>query len=302
MSSSETNGAKIPPRIEVNVRDWVLAAPNQSARQLRQAVDITLNAFASMTEYAEACSLKGGILMGLRYGSPRLTADIDLSLGRLPNPEDPDDIRAHLDASFDFIAYERGHPEMKLRVGTIKRLPKNKFDSAEFPGLGIKVLYANRSNAGQMKRLEAGMGGPSLSLDISFNEPAEELQILSLSEEASIIAYGTAELIAEKFRALLQQVPRKRERRQEPYDIWHITETTQFNDADLALIHRRLLAKSRSRHIEPGAESLENPEVAARASASWNSLELELAAGDLPAFDLCWAATKRLYASLPWEE
>jgi len=288
------------PKVEVNIRDWILAAPNPQARQLRQAIDITLNAFASFDDYAKSCSLKGGVLMGLAYGSPRLTADIDLSLARRPNKEDPNEIKGLLDASFDFIALERGHPDMALKVGTIKRLPKKKFDEADFPGLGVKVLYAHRSNDGQMKRLKAGIGGPALSLDISFNEPAEELQLLSISEEKSILAYGLAELVAEKLRALLQQVPRRRERRQDPYDIWHIVESVALNKEDRELILKRLIEKSESRGITPAPDSMRNPEIARRASARWNSLELELGKGKLPEFAVCWETTITLYESLPW--
>ncbi len=290
------------PEVKVNIRDWILAAPNPQARQLRQAVDITLNAFASFSDYVSTCSLKGGILMGLAYGSPRLTADIDLSLARRPNKDDPEEIKGLLNASFDFIAFERGHPDMALRVGVIKRLPKGKFDESDFPGLGVKVLYAHRNNEGQMRRLEAGMGGPTLSLDISFNEPAEELQLLSLSEESSILAYGRAELIAEKLRALLQQIPRKRERRQDPYDIWHLVENTKITDEDKVIILKRLIAKSESRGIFPSLDSLQNPEISRRASARWSSLELELGKGKLPEFKICWKATVDLYESLPWAE
>ncbi|GLQ21307.1 nucleotidyl transferase AbiEii/AbiGii toxin family protein [Algimonas porphyrae] len=290
------------PRIRVDVRDWILAAPNADARQLRQAVDITLNAIASLDDLAQNCSLKGGILMGLAYGSPRLTADIDLSIGHRPNPKDPEKFRELLDGNFDWIAMERGHPDMALKVGTIRRLPRRKFDEADFPGLGIKILYAHKRNSGQMARLDAGQGGPALSMDISFNEPAKTLQILSLTEEASILAYGLAELIAEKLRALLQQVPRRRERRQDPYDIWHLTQTQKLSEADRALILDRLITKSRSRGIDPQPDSLSNPEVRRRASANWTSLQLELEAGALPPFTICWNATEALYKALPWPQ
>ena len=51
-----------------------------------------------------------------------------------------------------------------------------------------------------------------------------------------ISAYGLTDLIAEKFRALLQQVPRNRYRRQDIYDIAHLIERFALDESELVAI------------------------------------------------------------------
>ena len=49
------------------------------AYQQRQTIEITLNAIAIAAPLDRRMLLKGGILMGLAYDSPRQTTDIDLT-------------------------------------------------------------------------------------------------------------------------------------------------------------------------------------------------------------------------------
>ncbi len=52
-----------------------------------------------------------------------------------------------------------------------------------------------------------------VEIDISFNEPSlKQVQILRLTGEHDLLAYSLVDLIAEKYRAILQQIPRQRRR------------------------------------------------------------------------------------------
>lgn len=77
-----------------------------------------------------------------------------------------------------------------------------------------------------MKRLERGAAPTTVKIDYSFNEASYELQALSLDGEETIQAYGLTDLLAEKLRSIIQQVVRKRNRRQDVYDIWYLLDTS----------------------------------------------------------------------------
>ena len=76
------------PNIEVNITEWidsVKADPIVHAQ--RQITEIILHAIAMTPFLAGRLYMKGGLLMGLGYGSARQTTDIDFSVssGYLPD-------------------------------------------------------------------------------------------------------------------------------------------------------------------------------------------------------------------------
>jgi len=285
--------------IPIDMRGWVMSVPAGVSRRQRQAIEIALNTVASCQEMAESCSLKGGILMGLKYGSPRLTADIDFSITGMPTPETPNEFQKALDALFSYIAVELGHVEIEMRVHSIKKLPKKKFGEASFPGLQLKMTYVDKRNEVQYSAYKKGRPIEIVDMDISFNEPAKNLSILRLSGEREMLAYGLVELLAEKFRSLHQQINRKRNRRQDVYDIWFLSTTIEISDEDLVGILSRLKEKSKSRGIDVTADTFNNPEIMHRAQADWDTQAVEIG-DDLPDFEQCWAEAVALYAKLPW--
>jgi len=289
-----------PVAIEINIRNWVLMAPKGASRRQRQAIDIALNTIATCQNIANKCSLKGGILMGLLYGSPRLTGDIDLSLAEMPTPDTPEEFCAALDAYFEYVAFELGHPNILMRVHSVKRLPKRKFDEATFPGLQLKMTFVDKNNAPQLASFYEGRPIEIIDMDISFNEPAEDLTVLKLSNEREIMAYGLAELIAEKYRALHQQILRKRNRRQDAYDIWYLFGNNEISDDLATHILERLREKSESRGIIIGPETIAHPDIKNRAKADWNTQKVEIGE-ELPDFELCWKSVLELYNLLPWD-
>lgn len=114
----------------------------------------------------------------------------------------------------------------------------------------------------------------------------------------AVRAFTIHELVAEKFRALLQQPVRKRNRRQDVYDIAFLIDDHDFSDDDKATILATLIEKCRSRGIDAKQDSMDNPEIKQRAQADWGTLALEI--GDLPPFDERFASMRNLYVSLPW--
>ncbi len=116
----------------------------------------------------------------------------------------------------------------------------------------------------------------------------------------TVRAYSLLDLIAEKLRALLQQPSRKRNRRQDVYDIASLLKQFALDHAEKTSLLALLREKCRARAIEPDREALSQPDVRERAEKDWDTLGLEI--DELPAFDLCFEAVDGFYRSLPWEE
>ena len=283
---------------KVSVTEWVeRAKADPIAYQQRQTVEITLNAIAMTAPLQDVMFLKGGILMALAYDSPRQTTDIDLTTALASEGDVGDRIRHRLDRMFPRAAATLGYLGLIVKTHSVKRLPKGRFPDAKYPALKLKIASAKRGTT-QERALRKGKTPVVIDMDISFNEPPPQVQVLELTGGQELFAYTLVDLIAEKYRALLQQVPRNRFRRQDVYDLYRLTAHDEIDDAFQARILAAMLAKCQAREIEPTCESLEDPEIKERAGADWQSMELEL--GEVPDFERCFVRVAEFYRDLPW--
>ena len=158
--------------------------------------------------------------MGLVHGSPRQTTDIDLTaVGLQVEDGVGDEIRRLLDSAFPAAAAVLGYPDLVIKTHSVKKRPKGIFKTADFPALQLKIASARRGTP-QEKDLRSGKpAGVLIGVDISFNEPLSEIQVLEMTGGRELLAYSLVDLIAEKYRAMLQQVTRRRQRRQDAYDL-----------------------------------------------------------------------------------
>lgn len=285
--------------IEINVAEWVeRVKANPVAYLQRQATEITLNAIAITAPLKKKLFLKGGVLMGLAYDSPRQTSDIDLTADLVADKDVDVRIQSLLDSAFPRAATALGYADLIVKTHSVKRQPKKIFAEAEFPALKLKIAYAQRGTK-QEKALLEGKTPNVIDVDISFNEPMQQIQILELTGGQELRAYSFTDLIAEKYRAMLQQVPRNRSRRQDVYDLHFLVADGDLDDAVRKQILDSLIEKCRSRHIEPTPQSLGDSEIKKRSGAEWNTMELELA--ELPDFEDCFELVSEFYRSLPWD-
>lgn len=288
------------PRIEIDVPAWVERARNDPvAYRSRQATEIILSAIAASAPLSENLCLKGGVLMGLAYGSPRQTTDIDLSTWFEPTQKNADTIAQTLDRAFPAIAAKLGYAGLAVQVHSVQVEPRRYGFEAEFPALKLKIAYAmagTPSHAAMLERRAADV----VEVDISFNEPLTSLQVLEITGGNELCAYSLTDLIAEKYRAMLQQVIRNRSRRQDVYDLDRLIRGHVFDDEGRAAVHAAFIEKCQARHITPTRESIDDPDVRRRSGADWNSLALEV--DSLPEFGECFDRVRTFYLSLPWEE
>ncbi len=173
--------------LKVDVPAWVERAKSDPVTHLqRQATEVTLNAIALTRPLNEQLVLKGGTLMALVYDSHRQTSDIDLSADRAVEPEIGDEIKELLDASFPRAAAKLGYADIVIKTHSVKKMPNSSiFAEADFPALKIKIAYATRGT-GEEKTMKAGKPiNEMFEIDISFNEPLRQIQILSLDGEGN---------------------------------------------------------------------------------------------------------------------
>lgn len=116
----------------------------------------------------------------------------------------------------------------------------------------------------------------------------------------TILAYSIIDLVAEKYRALIQQKLRNRTRPQDVHDIAHILRGNSFDSSAQKAMYLSLLAKARSRHIEPKRNALHDRETIERARREYATLKLEVPETTLD-FARDYSAIREFYENLPWE-
>ena len=286
-------------RHPVDVAAWVeRAAQDPVAHRQRQAVEIILNAIAMTVPLNTEMYLKGGILLGLAYGSPRQTTDIDLTAAFAADGDMVDRIGTLLNSTLPRAAASLGYADLLVRTQSIRRRPNQIFLQAEFPALKLKIAYARRGT-NEERAFNEGTASNVIDVDISFNEPLNHVQILQLTGGHELYAYGLIDLVAEKYRALLQQIPRNRYRRQDVYDLDVLLPAISAERIAPGDILEALLETCSAHRLYPNRWSLDNTEIKYRAGRDWTTMELEL--DDLPEFEDCYERVAALYRSLPWD-
>lgn len=288
------------PTLEINVAEWVeRAKADPITYQQRQTIEIILNAIAMTASLNSKMVLKGGILVGLAYDSPRQTADIDLTADFTVDSDICDKIRRGLlDSVFPRAAAVLGYVDLVVKTHSIKSQPKGIFQTADFPALDLKITSAKRGTPSEKALREGRPANCIIDINISFNESLHQIQVLELTGGHELLAYGLVDLIAEKLRAVLQQVKRNRRRRQDIYDLDLLIANHEIDQTCRAQILKVLIAKCRSRQIEPTRASFDDPEIRRRSGADWGTLKLEL--GEVPNFEDCFARVADFYRNLPW--
>jgi len=294
-----SNSIEEGKQITVNIGEWIEKARLDPQAYLeRQVTEIFLTALAMTKPFSHEIFLKGGILMGVVYKSPRQTGDVDFTAISEPNMEMAEALKAALNDAFPRAAAKLGYPDLMCNVQSSRYEPSAKmFAKATGPLLALRVGYAKRG-APQERLFRAGTASDVLDVDIAFREPVNAIQIVQLGEGVTIRAYSLLDLIAEKLRALLQQPKRNRNRRQDVYDIASLLENFSLDESEKTDLLAFLYEKCRARDINPDRDALGQLAVRDRAKKDWNTLGLELE--ELPDFDHCFDIVNEFYRSLPW--
>lgn len=277
---------------------WVARAPD-AKRHFREAVHVILTAIGASTALRTQMVMKGGMLMAIRYDSSRFTKDADFSTRDRYAKGDETALLVELDAQL-VLANEQFSYDVLCRRQKAGMRPAR--PGANFPTLGLSIGYAPRSKPRELKRLLAGQAPMVVELDYSYNEAVLDVEVLRLADGDSLQAYSQINLMAEKYRSLLQQPARHRNRRQDVYDLSLLLQGSHaLNASEQARLVDCLIASSKARDIEPHVHSLRDPEVRAMTSEGYDTLQPEIE-GALPPFDGVYQAVQDFYEQLPWSE
>ena len=284
---------KFVPLNFVDVAAWVDSDGIDSVQRIqRQANHVLLVAIAQIRS-PYSLYLKGGLLLGLVYNSPRMTVDVDMTAGFEPSRDIDSRLAAKLRDCLPTTVAMLGYVGTQIGLKEIKKLPKKlEIEDASFPSLQLLFEYRSGTD-GRSKPYQ-------IRIDVSFNEPEmTSVDIFDIGNSIELHAYSLVDVIAEKYRALLQQPIRRRERRQDVYDI-DFLQRFDFDAKEKSAIHAAILEKCRARDIEPTIGSMDNPQVKEKACAYWDTIELET--GRLPEFEVCFEKVRRFYRDLPWSQ
>ncbi len=282
-----------------DIRDWIDQSPDSATRAFRQAVHIILAAIAGTPALQTSMIMKGGVLLALGYSSSRYTRDIDFSTATKRPEFDLDRFRSLLDASLTDTAETLGYG-LDCRVQSCAQNPKG--DDATFPTIQAGIGYAQKGSPGH-RRLLAGKASTVIRIDYSLNEPVEETELFELDDGNAIRTYSLVEMVAEKFRALLQQEARNRIRRQDIYDLHYVLSRHPLcrDPQTQVRILNRLVEKSRIRDLPVDPRAMSNPDIRRRSEQEYQGLAAEIE-GELPPFDEVYAIVEGFYCSLPWPQ
>jgi len=281
----------------IDIEEWVDQEKASDRKEFRQAVHTVLAAIASHKKLKPMMIMKGGMLLAVRYQSIRFTKDIDFSTSKTLEDLDPEEVVSMLDEQLTITSDQLPY-DLDCRVQKYKKMPASQQD-ATFPSIKLKIGYAYKGTS-KHKRLAKKNSPTAVSIDYSLNELTPNLDDFKIDSENSILVYSFLDLLAEKFRSLLQQVKRNRNRRQDIFDLFLLLDKfDDITEEEKYKIHKCLMDKALSRGINPEEGSLDNEEIRARTKAEYHTLDDEVE-GELPDFDESYDVVNVFYKTLPW--
>ncbi|MCZ4432085.1 nucleotidyl transferase AbiEii/AbiGii toxin family protein [Agrobacterium sp. SOY23] len=267
--------------------------------QERQVTEILLQAIGITQALRQSLILKGGILMSLMHGSYRHTGDVDFTAIVDPEPY-AEQLKTTLGGALRRAAAELGYADLVCAVQRFDYQPrKDGFSGFTAPALKLSIGHARKGTTDE-QRLAQGRSTRIVEVDISFKETVVNTAEIVIEEPGvTILTYSVEEIIAEKIRAILQQVKRNRTRRQDVFDIVWLLDRYQPGDEMKIVIHATLLKKSQARDLDPGPGSFDDPEVKRRSAEEWETMRLEVG-NKLPDFETAFSRVGDFYRTLPW--
>jgi predicted nucleotidyltransferase component of viral defense system len=281
----------------IDLAAWVSKAPPDK-RGFREAVHIILMAIGQSTALRTKMIMKGGMLMALRYESSRFTKDADFSTREIYTKGKDKELIEELEAQLSLASVELPYDiSCKIQRSELKPAEKN----VSFPTLALNIGYAPRSNFNAIKRLQSKQASSIVEIDYSYNEAVLDIEVLKLSDGEEIQAYSLINLMAEKYRSLLQQTIRQRNRRQDVYDLaLLLNEVKDWSHGERQKLKELIIASSESRGIQANSKSLSDPKIMNMAQKGYQDLVIEVEES-LPEFDDIYGAISYFYENLPWD-
>lgn len=281
--------------MELDISSWV-DTPNTEQKEFRRAVHTILVAIAMSDNLRTKMIIKGGMLLAIEFRSTRFTKDIDFSTSEKASSFDVEGFLVEFRESLNYAVNSLSYG-LDCRLQSHEMKPAR--PDATFPTLKLKIGHAYKGD--RKHRLLIQEKCPSIvEIDYSFNELNSEIDTLFFDENHKIKAYSLVDIVAEKYRAIIQQKFRDRRRRQDPYDLYFLFKNGHLASEDLKKkILDSLLVKSESRKLVVDRDSLGDSEIIKRSMDDYGTLADEIE-GELPHFDEVYGVVREYYEGLPW--
>jgi len=278
------------------IENWVNGSSDPATKEYRQAVHTLIVAISNSATLYSRMIIHGGILLGIQFGNERHTRDIDFSTNEKYTLEIKESIIRELKKEL-INAVENLDYGIDLQIQHARLNPDK--EGASFPTLEINIGHAYKGT-NKHKRLMRGACPTVLSIDYSFNELNSQIDTLEVKSGGKIKAYSIVDLVAEKYRAIIQQTIRNRPRRQDAYDIYKLLEGNFLQDGSLkSNILETLKIKAFSRDIKVNQNMLDNDETRNYSRNEYEGLRHEIE-GELPPFEDLYNKVNEYFKSLPW--
>ena len=281
---------------QIDISRWVDQETNPRRKDFRQAIHTILFAISHCEHLHTDMVMKGGLLIAIRYNSPRYTKDIDFSTNHPYAGFNIDAFRNELDKGLVLATEELGYG-LACRVQKCKVNPAR--PDATWPSLDLRIGYAKRGQRAQIRNLERGSAVNVVQIDYSFNEVTPNIEEISLAEGGNLRVYTFIDLVAEKIRSVLQQEDRNRYRRQDIFDLYYLINNCKYPNTEEKQQIIDSLRKKSAQKIEIDHNSMSRPEIIERSKKEYHFLEDELE-DPLPDFDNIYYVVLEFYKSLPW--
>jgi len=280
----------------LQIENWISGSFDLTTKEYRESVHTLMVAISNSATLYSRMIIKGGILLGIQFGNERHTEDIDFSTQERYEVEKEESIIRELKKEL-ITAVENLDYGLDLQLQHTGLNPNR--NDVSFPTLEIKIGYAYKGSK-KHRRLMRGVCPTTLSIDYSFNEINSQIDTLEVKNGGKIKAYSIVDLVAEKYRAIIQQTIRNRSRRQDAYDIYRLLEGNFLEDISLKPnILASLKIKAHSRDIKINQNMLDDVETRKHSEYEYEDLRLEIE-GELPPFEYLYSVVTEYYKSLPW--
>lgn len=281
----------------IDLSSWAEIEIDPQRRLLRQAMRLVIRAIANSEELASIMVMKGGVLLAIRYNSPRFTTDIDFSTQAKFADSNVSPVLVALDGELASVSADNEYG-LTLRIQSHSVKPANQPERT-FPTLSIKVGFAQKTDRNQIQRLQSGQAARVVSIDYSYNEWATGVERQQI-EGGELQMYGLLDLIAEKLRSILQQPIRNRSRFQDIYDVGLLIGDVEFLQADRTAILEKLRAASADRDVPLSAKAMRNQAVIELAKKDYNEALPPLISSEPVDFEVAYEKVREFFESLPW--
>ncbi len=265
---------------------------NEARDRLAQAA--VLHSFSTSNRLRTGLVFKGGNALDFVWSPNRSTSDLDFSL-------DYGQDGSHLDGAWlrEAIKHALLLPGPSFRITMqLQRFRQNPPGAdRQFVTYDITVGYAFEDERQLALVMREGRSSNNVvPVEVSLNEVVCGAELVTMADGLALRVSTVEDIVAEKLRALLQQIERNRYRPQDVLDIAMIVQ--RGGRLDTQRVGEFLLRKASARDVTVSKAAFRSPELSDRARRNYESLRATVRT-EFIEFDNALALVHRLVDSLP---